>query len=208
MSYLTAYGTQRIALARIAESIGVATRQRGSARMVAKPNNVIRADAAERILGRDLGSLGKGMNAAQFDQWLGERAATYRGEHGWLLQTAQMALREARNAQAEAVHLWGDMQSALKRATYGMVAPPSRKDRNKVLAAVKAHQQSALQWLEAARLAQDMHATELAMKAAGIDTSGADRATLQALEEQLQAQRRTAMANLPDMTKPQRTRRK
>lgn len=203
---VTHYGARGVDLQRIAESVGIPVRLRGKTQWVAKSNPVIRAEIAEKLLGR--GAVPKGSTIAQVNLWLGEQAATYLGKRGFMPQTIQRCLCEARNAESNAASLRTSLQAALRAASFGMVAGPNHDEQATQSAKVGAHQRNALQWLEMARLAQEMHATELAMKAAGIDTSGADRATLQALEEQLQARRRTAMANLPDMTKPQRKRRK
>lgn len=172
------------ALQRIAQSIGVNVFVRGKHRVIGKSADAIFAEVSVKLLGRGLGKIPEGTTIRRMDEWLRHEAATYLGKHGWVPQTHQRCMREARNARAKAIDLYLALHDAVNRRGSGTVAAVRPEEQAEVWEKIEEHRKEVAQWFELARIAKEMQETEAAMKAGGIDITQAERATRESLREQ------------------------
>ncbi|WP_158933768.1 hypothetical protein [Burkholderia sp. S171] len=133
----------RMSLVAAAKRVGVPTTIYARGKTWAKSNEGLRIDLLERCYGNGLG-VQTAKTMTELDARIVRAVDCCKGEHGWLLSTAQHALMNANNDRFEANRI-----AALKRPRPEEIARLRK---------------SAVQWYEVARIAQNMHSIEVGMR--------------------------------------------
>jgi hypothetical protein len=133
----------RADLVKAARSLGVQTEVVQGGKRGAKSNDWLRVDMLERCYGPNLGNVG-GATKAETDAIILRAVDCASGKFGYLLSTSQYAIRMANTERTEYGRLCG-----LKRRR--------PEDEARLL-------RSARQWLEIARISQELHEVEKEIK--------------------------------------------
>lgn len=133
----------RITLVAAAERVGVPTTATRRGEHGKKSAEWLRVDLLERCYGEGQGEK-QAKTLKELDASIVRAMSCCKGDYGWLLSTAQHALCNANNEYFEANRI-----AALKR--------PRPEEITRL-------RKSAAQWLEIARISQNMHSIEVGMR--------------------------------------------
>jgi hypothetical protein len=188
---LTPLQAARERVSKMADAVGVPTAKYLNDRRKAKTLDQLRTEIFECCEGVQEGKI-KAKSPAELDARLAGLVDTFMGRSGFLLQAMQAAQREAANLKAEANSMWEKIPAK------------GYAQRLAALERIEAVQADATAWLELGAVMADLHKSETAMRAAGIDITEAEAVHMplrQAIATHRYEQVRAAPKQLADHTK-------